>query len=92
MNELSFSLLLKKVRTDLNMSQKDLADKLNVCFATVNRWENNQNKPSKLARIQFESFRKEMIQKADQALEKEFEGWDRLADEVLLDCEKGTSI
>jgi DNA-binding transcriptional regulator YiaG len=68
--EPDFSQLLKKVRSDLNLSQKDLADKLNVCFATVNRWENNQNKPSKLARASFESFHKQMIQLGEQALEK----------------------
>ena len=57
-----FARLLKKVRADLSLSQEDLARQLNVSFATVNRWENNQVKPSKLARIQFESFHKRMIQ------------------------------
>jgi DNA-binding XRE family transcriptional regulator len=60
--EPGFARLLKKVRADLSLSQEDLARELNVSFATVNRWENNQVKPSKLARIQFESFHKRMIQ------------------------------
>jgi putative transcriptional regulator len=60
--EPGFALLLKRVRADLSLSQEKLARELNVSFATVNRWENNQVKPSKLARIQFESFHKRMIQ------------------------------
>lgn len=41
--------LIKKIRTYLNMSQAELADLLNVSFATVNRWENEHTVPNKLA-------------------------------------------
>lgn len=48
--------LLKEVRRQLELSQEGLARELGVSFATVNRWENAQVKPSKLAMAQFESF------------------------------------
>jgi DNA-binding transcriptional regulator YiaG len=48
--------LLKEVRRQLGLSQEGLARELGVSFATVNRWENAQVKPSKLAMAQFESF------------------------------------
>lgn len=41
--------LIKKIRAYLNMSQAELADLLNVSFATVNRWENEHTVPNKLA-------------------------------------------
>ena len=34
--------LIKNIREELNMSQTELAEKLNVTFATVNRWENGR--------------------------------------------------
>lgn len=48
--------LVKEVRRQLSISQEDLARELGVSYATVNRWENGQAKPSKLARAQLESF------------------------------------
>ncbi len=41
--------LIKKIRTSLNMSQTELAELLNISFATVNRWENGRAIPNKLA-------------------------------------------
>ena len=41
--------LIKKIRTCLNMSQAELAELLNISFATVNRWENGHAAPNKLA-------------------------------------------
>lgn len=41
--------LIKKIRTHMNISQTELADKLGVTFATVNRWENGRTLPNKLA-------------------------------------------
>lgn len=41
--------LIKKIRTFLNMSQTELAELLNISFATVNRWENGRAVPNKLA-------------------------------------------
>ena len=40
---------LKKLRQTRGWSQEDLARKIGVSFATVNRWENGKTKPSRLA-------------------------------------------
>lgn len=47
---------VKKVRKQLDYTQKELADALNVSYATVNRWENSQVLPSKLAVKSFLDF------------------------------------
>lgn len=47
---------IKEVRRQLDLSQEDLARSLGVSLATVNRWENGQSKPSKLAKAQFDMF------------------------------------
>ena len=47
---------VKEVRRQLSISQEDLARELGVSYATVNRWENAQAKPSKLARVQLDAF------------------------------------
>ena len=47
--------LLKTLRKKLGLSQEELAQKLGVSFTSVNRWENQQTKPSKLARRQIEA-------------------------------------
>jgi type I restriction enzyme M protein len=39
--------LLRAIRNKLNISQEQLAAKLNVSFATVNRWESGKSKPQK---------------------------------------------
>ena len=36
---------LKKLRTDKELTQKDLADQLHVTFQTVSKWENDENEP-----------------------------------------------
>jgi len=48
--------LIKEVRRQLAISQEDLARELGVSYATVNRWENGQAKPSRLARAQLDAF------------------------------------
>jgi len=48
--------LVKEVRRQLAISQEDLARELGVSYATVNRWENSQAKPSRLARAQLDAF------------------------------------
>lgn len=48
--------LVKNVRRQLSISQEDLARELGVSYATVNRWENGQSRPSKLARVQLDAF------------------------------------
>lgn len=47
---------VKKVRKQLNYTQKELSDALDVSYATVNRWENSQVLPSKLAVKSFLDF------------------------------------
>jgi SNF2 family DNA or RNA helicase len=39
---------IKRLRGDLGLTQQALADRLGVSFATVNRWENKQTKPSRV--------------------------------------------
>jgi len=36
---------IKKLRTEKNLTQKDLADRLYVTFQTVSKWENDENEP-----------------------------------------------
>ena len=46
-------------RAILNLSQQELAQKLGVSFATVNRWEKGHSFPSKRHEVCFERFCKE---------------------------------
>jgi len=39
---------IKRCRSVIGLTQQVLADRLGVAFATVNRWENQQTKPSRL--------------------------------------------
>ena len=54
--------LVKEVRRQLSISQEDLARELGVSYATVNRWENGQAKPSRLARAQLDAFCERMAE------------------------------
>lgn len=56
---MSFSKKVKYVRTELKLSQEDLARELGVSFATINRWENGSYNPSRLAKKAFDDFCKE---------------------------------
>ena len=58
----SFPALVKEIRRQLKLSQEDLARQLGVSYATVNRWENGQSKPSKLAKVQLNAFCEKMIE------------------------------
>lgn len=51
---MNFADKVKFVRTKLNMSQEDFAHEIGVSFATINRWENGNYNPSRLARKAFE--------------------------------------
>ncbi|RDU21913.1 helix-turn-helix transcriptional regulator [Anaerosacchariphilus polymeriproducens] len=53
---MKYSEFVKKVRKDLNLTQKQLADELEVSYATINRWENSHVLPSKLAIKSFIDF------------------------------------
>lgn len=52
----NFPAQVKEVRRQLALSQEELAHALGVSFATVNRWENDKTRPSKLALRQFDQF------------------------------------
>jgi type I restriction enzyme M protein len=41
---------LRAIRAKLNLTQEELAERLGVSFATVNRWEGGMNTPQKAAR------------------------------------------
>jgi transcriptional regulator with XRE-family HTH domain len=43
--------IIKEVRKELSITQEQLARDLNVSSATLSRWENNHNTPSRLARM-----------------------------------------
>ena len=56
---MDFAERVKNVRIELKLSQEDLAHKLGVSFATINRWENGSYNPSRLAKKAFDDFCKE---------------------------------
>ncbi len=56
----SLPAVVKEIRRQLRLSQEDLARELGVSYATVNRWENGQSKPSRLAKAQLDAFCKKM--------------------------------
>jgi ribosome-binding protein aMBF1 (putative translation factor) len=65
--------IVKQVRGRLGISQEDLARALHVSFATVNRWENNQTSPSRLAWRQFVGYCQEMSAKGKLTCPEVFE-------------------
>jgi DNA-binding XRE family transcriptional regulator len=69
---MSFSEFVKEVRRNLNLSQKQLAQALNVNYTTINRWENEHVIPSNLARkIFFDLCESNFISIPDDLQEKE---------------------
>lgn len=46
---MKYSNIIKLIRTQLEMTQKEFADVVGVSFATVNRWENGRYKPTQIA-------------------------------------------
>ena len=48
--------MIKKLRTSLSLTQEQFAAKLGVTVSTVNRWENDKDKPSPLAMLRIEMF------------------------------------
>lgn len=45
MKEENFGKFIKEIRKKNNLTQKDLADKYNVTYQAVSKWENNKNMP-----------------------------------------------
>ncbi len=63
--------LSKKIRSHMNMNQTEFAERLNVTFATVNRWENGRALPNKLAQDKIYDLCKEFdVPVYDMVLEK----------------------
>jgi DNA-binding XRE family transcriptional regulator len=59
---MNYSLTIKKLRQKLFISQKELAEELNVSVVTVNRWENGKFEPTlKLKRRLNDLFKKNGI-------------------------------
>lgn len=51
--------LVRAVRSELNLSQEQLAARLNVSFATINRWESGKTKPQRAQREALETLLEE---------------------------------
>ncbi len=47
---------MRKVRRELEMSQEEMAKELDVSYSSINRWENKQAVPGRLARKSFLAF------------------------------------
>ena len=47
MDQEKFGKIIKEIRRKNNLTQKDLADKLNVTYQAVSKWENGKNMPDK---------------------------------------------
>lgn len=56
---MEFKEKLVYVRAKLNLTQEELAKKLNVSFPTISRWENGKTKPTKKGLMTFDVFCKE---------------------------------
>jgi len=51
---------VKDFRKSLGLSQKVLAEKLGVSYATINRWEMGHTEPHNLVREHFEAYKAKM--------------------------------
>ncbi len=65
--------LLRAIRGKLNLTQEQLAERLGVSFATVNRWEGGSAQPQKAAREAILALAKEAGIDADEAGEESTE-------------------
>lgn len=80
--------LIKRIRSSLDMSQLEMAARLNVSFATVNRWENGHALPNKLAQYKlYELCKEREVPVYDFTLDRIQKAADRIAlpeDSILL--------
>jgi putative transcriptional regulator len=60
--------LVRELRQAMNLSQEKFADKLEMTFPTINRWENGHAVPSRLALKQIDGLLKELSHSPDPAL------------------------
>lgn len=56
---MNFAEKIKFVREKLSLSQTQMAKELGVSYVSVNRWENEQTKPTQLAILVFDNYCKE---------------------------------
>ena len=56
---MTITAVLRAIRSKLNLTQEQLAERLGVSFATVNRWEGGSNAPQKAAREVIENLARE---------------------------------
>lgn len=47
---MDYSKIIKKLRETMLVTQSELAEKLGVSFATINRWENKRTEPTMKAK------------------------------------------
>lgn len=63
--------LIKQIRLYMDMNQTEFAERLNVTFATVNRWENGRAVPNKLAQsMLYDLCRENNVAVYDMVIEK----------------------
>lgn len=67
-----FGPLIRELRQRLGATQEQLAAKLGVTFASVNRWENGHSNPSPLAQKQIQTLLKDMGRDGRDLLNKYF--------------------
>lgn len=53
---MEFGHVVKQVRSELGLSQEQLARALNISFSTINRWEKGKSRPSQMAQELFNNF------------------------------------
>jgi putative transcriptional regulator len=53
---MDYGILIKKIRDTLMLSQNELAEKLGVSFATINRWEKGHHQPTIKLRREINAF------------------------------------
>ena len=51
---INYGQALLSLRAKINITQEELAEILNVTFATINRWENNRAVTTKIHMLQIE--------------------------------------
>lgn len=64
------SQLLREIRSQLGLTQEQLALHLGVTYSTTNRWENNRGTPSPLAIAKIEAMLLEMGDRGRELLNK----------------------
>ena len=52
--------MIRKLRTSIGLTQEQFAAKIGVTVSTVNRWENDKDKPSPLAMLRIKKFQQKI--------------------------------